>query len=704
MRQTILIYLGILISPVTWAQHPTNVMNALTQSGNNRGELESLLDKYKKQDKEKYDAACFLISSMPFHEQSFSIVKSDKRLHTLLHQADSTYYSLVRERNDSELFNEDFNTNTLSKADQKFRKMMEEQEFEEPTVNKEENSDIQRIEVSFLEKQIEHAFRQRKKSPYARNLKFKDFLEYVLPYKSVGASPSRCAEQIEEQYGKYLHVDTTSSISNVVWRYNLTAKRLRYWGGNYPFTSPLGWNEMFFLGVHDCVSIADYCTQIFRACGIPAATEYNIAYKFWNGRHYHVSVPTPRGWQTFSPESGLPKHRDLHFYEALNIYRLKFGIQHDNPYMLKSPNEPIPECLSNPCIEDVTSEIGEVIELNLPFRQATNHKLAYLGTFVSGDLGLIAATWGVFDNAKQSVTFKNVVPDNLYFPIYMDETGDYHTFGDPFLLSADSTDAKGYHIEMISDLPAKTATGIIERKFPRKPHLMELAKKVPGTYIIASNTPDFEKADTLGVIRNIPSTSWEEIELVISRPYQYYRICGTGEPARIYLSEIQFLTYRNYGYTNIMPPSGKIPHSQEDDSIWIRLLDEPLDKCRWKAEYDGNPQTAPDRWPNVTLKLKEPQYVHRLRYMVKHADNAVKDGCSYELREWSDGFWRRIRTHLLPTDDTISVPNLKIGKYYWLHSLNGGAEELPFWIDEQGKQHFPHDPFLEKLYKIKQKH
>lgn len=56
---------------------------------------------------------------------------------------------------------------------------------------------------------------------------------------------------------------------------------------------------MYFLNTGDCANKADRAVINLRACGIPAALEYNIAYKLWAGRHYHVSFTNP---QEFVPK------------------------------------------------------------------------------------------------------------------------------------------------------------------------------------------------------------------------------------------------------------------------------------------------------------------------------------------------------------------------------------------------------------------
>lgn len=40
---------------------------ALNLAGDNRAELQKVLDRYKEEDGDKYRAACFLIENMPFH-------------------------------------------------------------------------------------------------------------------------------------------------------------------------------------------------------------------------------------------------------------------------------------------------------------------------------------------------------------------------------------------------------------------------------------------------------------------------------------------------------------------------------------------------------------------------------------------------------------------------------------------------------------
>lgn len=58
---------------------------------------------------------------------------------------------------------------------------------------------------------------------------------------------------------------------------------------------------------------------------------------------------------------------------------------------------------------------------------------------------------------------------------------------------------------------------------------------------------------------------------------------------------------------------------------------------------------------------------------------------------------------MLATADILDVPDMIPGQLYWLRQMNGGKEEMPFIVDEAGKQHFLQYSFLEKLIRIKGK-
>ena len=432
-----------------------------------------------------------------------------------------------------------------------------------------------------------------------------------------------------------------------------------------------------------------------RAAGIPVAVEYNSAYCIWEGRHFMVAVREPDGtWCPFSPEYGLPAPTSRDFPACLNLFRLHFSRQADNPYSLRAPGEPLPAELADPCIEDVTATYLPVgrVEVSVPSTVPSPRRLAYLATFRRNE-GLRPVTWGVVDSLTRRAEFAHVVGGNLYFPTWCDDFGRLRPAGRPFWLAQDSTRAGGYCVDSLPQSSGRRAHVVLRRKFPLKAKLLEQARRMAGVVVLGSDRKDFAVADTLARLGEVASPYWADLPLQVSRPYRYYRVSAPAGYRHLHMGELQFLTRRSYGYANTMAPTALVAHSPADtarlDTAWVRLVDEPLAKCKWKKEYDGNVQTAPDRWPDVTLRLGEAQWVHAVRYAPKSAANTVERGHLYRLRRWDDAKgwtteWMRPARHAFLEAD------LEVGALYWLSDLTSGKEELPFYIDAMGRQVFPH--------------
>ena len=115
-------------------------------------------------------------------------------------------------------------------------------------------------------------------------------------------------------------------------------------------------------------------------------------------------------------------------------------------------------------------------------------------------------------------------------------------------------------------------------------------------------------------------------------------------------------------------------------------MDEPLEQIKWKAEYDGNPQTSPEPYPTIHFKLKKPQFVIKVRMMPLNADNGIVPNNQYELLYWNNGEWRKVLNRQ-PKFNYITA-NIPYGSLLWLRNLKGGKEELPFYMDDNGRQKF----------------
>lgn len=681
-------------------EFPATVMSALQKAGANRESLEKMLRHYKHcGNEEKYKAACFLVSGMPYHRQNCYIRSYDKRLDSLCQSSMAAYYALTKDATVAEMENSPLRQTLLDSA-QAAGSRAAAISFSFPQVEAAIRPDIETLSGEFIAAHIEHVFMLRKTVERIRKLSFSDFCEYVLPYRAMGNYPVVLSSgKFRDDYNRFLRADSNTDITESIARYNQAMWWIRRWNGQFPLEVPVGYPDLCFNGFQDCVDVANYGAQIFRACGIPAAVEFNVAYKVLDTRHFTVAILDNNSrWMSFSPESELPSHDHSRLAPALNIMRLHFGPQDNNPAAL-AHDEPLPDILSDPCIEDVSHLYLDVgaLTVDIEKRIPRSRRLAYLASFQPGH-GLVAVTWGKVSHLRRKVCFQQVVKDHIYFPVYCDDAGRLVPFSAPFVVRS-STDKQRLTVEKLPCPSGKQVAVTLHRKYPRKPQLERKAQTVPGTVVLGADIPDFSKADTLGVITQVPKTEWTDLSLSISRPYRYYRVQATQANPHLFLAELQFLTDRSRGYANVVEP---VPlhgiSSAQTQGRWVRLLDEPLERCQWKAEYDGNVQTAPDAYPNVTLRLEEPQWVDRLRYMVKHADNGISPGDTYVLYRWTDEGWKEV-WRKKAVSDSLPAGEMEIGALYWLANTSRGREELPFVITADGRQEFPHTFVLNLLDK-----
>lgn len=665
------------------------VDTVLSISGANRTELETVLHHYE-HEPQKLKAAKFLIANMRYHHSYYS--KRNSRQHSLLDSltgvADSLLFRSVSLVADS-LYTEKA-SKMINEVRVDFRKKQGEKVAEQPVrILWKDGYDLHWVKARQLISHIDHIFELKEQIAGLRRLSSEDFYEYVLSYRSI---PDFSLIDFSDGYAafmdKYLSTINKDSLQEVVRKYNYVIGRTREFFPPYPYKEEVGYQELFFHGFHDCIPIANYGVSILRACGMPTAVEFNSSYKKFQGRHYYaVVLDKNKGWLMFNPESSLPT-TDGSFLkpeEMLNVYRFMFSEQKDTPFFMEKNGEYIPDIFDSPFLKDVTSHLLRTVPLILPYQETGNNNLAYLAAFNSGVLsGIIPVTWGKINRTKQNVTFLSVIPDRYYFPVYYSPFGKSFSFGKPFYLDKDGKIIKS-HIE------GKADDVTLLRKFPMKQGLVDKAVKLIGTVIQASNEPGFQPCDTVGVIADTLQPYFQDIKLDMKKgPYQYYQVKTTNEYPHAALSELEFITDIRYGYENVIPASPLPILSSGDtlseDKTEVRLMDEPLERIKWKAEYDGNPQTSPKPYPTIRFMLKKLQFVTKIRMMPLNADNGIIAGNQYELFCWDNGEWKKILSERAKYNYiTVSVPS---GSLLWLRNLTRGKEELPFYVDNDGRQKF----------------
>lgn len=546
----------------------------------------------------------------------------------------------------------------------------------------------------FLIRHIDNAFKVWRSSKLAQKLTFDEFKEYILPYTPLqyyGFINS--GKSLNDIFAPFLCVDTAATITELIERYNNTISALRNLNGQNRRTYPAGLYDIYVHGIHDCTDIAVWGSNILRACGIPTVVENVIGYRDFAGKHFHCSLyDTDSGkWHPFNAESSLPGNFSFENPKCLNVYRHLYSAQKENPYFRRNKNEPIPEEFSNPCIKDVTSEYLNVYSVSLPCDTNITNNLAYLATFNAHN-GIKVTTWGVVDTTTNLITFENALPEVLYLPVYYTKEG-YKSFSFPFYLSVKDGKAIIMTLPSINSETATTTLYLI-RKFPRKESMKHVAEELVGGTFIGSNDYDFKNSKILYTITEAPLPILKEYKFKKTGKYRYYRFQSPSKSPHANISHLEWVTVKSYGYENIETVSRTHILSPEEkynainDNKFVKLLDRDRNRMTWASEYDGNMQTAPGAYPNITLSLDEPQIVTAVRFSPLNADNGIKSGNLYELYYWNNG-WQSCGRQVAEYE-YLKFENVPANKLYWLKNHTEGKEEMPF-IFVDGKQIFIYD-------------
>lgn len=667
-------------------------LSGCMESGNLRQTFtrQRILTHYRLVDRNtlKYQAAKYLLDNMPYHYSRARIYRDNDTLEQWRHETDSIYYTMVQG-----VKMDNFPWDSLWQVKKARREMIEADTLPDPIIDYSMLCDITELDFDFLTDHIDNAFRVWHESPFARNLTFDEFKEYILPYRCVeGYGFNETGKAYHELFAKYVMADSTADLRTTIEYYNAAINNLRDMNGKTHRTRLAGLYDLYSRDFHDCVDVASYGCNILRACGLPVVVEHNICYRSLSGRHYHCSVynDSTDTWQTFNAESSLPGDGDWAFAETANVYRSTYAAQKDTPPFLKAEGEYVPPVLDDPCMKDVTAYLAKTVSITLPFHESTKCNLAYLATYSRDWQGAIPVTWGVKDRSRGEVTFNHAMPGLLYFPVYYPDES-YSTFGQPFYIEMDDSVPVIREIPYIDENDTSRTSVTLTRKYPRKPNMERVAEELIGGRFIGSRKGDFSDAVTLLEIKEAPQPALLTYPLSHVGRYKSYRFQASEEHPHAHISMLEWLTPESY--TNTMPAMRRHVFSPSDtiavnrEAHLMRMMDaEKWEDMVWKAEYDGNMQTAPSVYPNITLWLKEPQEVTHVRFSPKNADNGIHAGDEYELRYWNDG-WLSVGTAKAMYEyiEFVDVPR---GRLYWLINMSRGKEEMPFMLDEHGRQRF----------------
>lgn len=623
----------------------TDLDIALTLAGDNRAELEQVLNHYK-HDTLKYKAARFLIENMPGHYSY-----ADDRINDYYRETDTILSSSYM--------------NPTEKM-----KAVEEIAEKYSGLNSNIIEDVKIIKADFLIRNIDQAFEDWKGQRILRHITFEQFCEYMLPYKVMELQQLDCWR--DSLRGKYstryrndplptrLQLSVSHATNAINSEINSKFPQNHIQGNYYRFLSASNIDKMPF---GQCDEYTTLATAILRSEGLPVIREDLMQ---WGNK------PLGHSWYSMINSDGniLPYYWGLlvnagsSFFvdePVPKVFRHTYS-RNERPltYLRECKNRPLSVSLFK---KDVTSEYIVTSDISVPItnEEYRKEKWAYIAVFdnqrwVLVDYGQIKSNRANFVNIGRNIAYLVFGYDGRHLtPI-----------SDPFILHTNG------ELEYLIPDKGKVRSMDLTRKYPMTDHTLLVEQRIVGGKIEASETKDFTKSITFHEIKT--EDKYKILPTNTTDKYRYWRYVAPRESYGN-IAEIEF-----YEQGSKTPARGDI----------IGTQDVYHGNEEWSNEkgFDGDWLTYVSvnqlhhGW--VGLDFGKPVNIEKFRCIPRSDDNAIHTGDEYELFYWNNHDWvslgRKVgETHVLTFDN---VPEKAL---LLLRNQTRGKEERIFTYVE-GKQ------------------
>ncbi|NJO88207.1 MAG: hypothetical protein HC831_03975 [Chloroflexia bacterium] len=644
MRNAIILLAATTLSFIGCSPYPSKVKHVLRHAGNNRKELETVLEHYRQNPKDslKLKAAYFLIGNMGEHFYYCS-----KTL-----DAYEAYYE--------EAYN--------AKDPGNDRTLFQQYEAEYGRISKENLDNVFDSEVitsSYLIDNIEWAFKVWKEQPWGKNINFEIFCDYILPYRLDDEPIDNWREKLYRKYNLYLDsvrlargnvVDACKKLCSVLRdSFDSGSQHL----GHLPSLSP---SRLMKYRKGSCRDDAHFIAYIMRAVGIPVSVEFTPQWPFRSMGHTWNAVFDSAGRAVkFTGTVGMPgeylKNKDD--FKYAKIYRRTFSVNYKYLEVIKKEKDKLPGLFQDPFIHDVTCGFVNTNKVVIKINPALNKfKYAYLSVFNNHDWVPVAQA----EIHSNHAVFENVGINIAYLPVCANEQGMYAA-GNPIINLA---------AENISIAPQnKTHDLALYRKYPYFKRFDDFIKRMKDGRFEVANKPDFSDARIIWKIDSVPEPVFYAIHTNLNQPYRFFRYIGPkGGWCNIAEMEV-------YG-TDGKEIAGKVIGTYGTWEGTDRTKDKAYDK-NIVSFFDAN--IPDDAW--VGLDFGKRVIINKVRYMPRNDGNIIEPGDNYQLVYWDNG-WKSAGEQKA-TSDSLIFKNVPAQALYLLHNRTKGMEERIFTY-ENAKQ------------------
>lgn len=522
------------------------------------------------------------------------------------------------------------------------------------------------------------AYKALLESNWKHTVSFKDYQEYLLPYKLTNEIYDNWRDTLYSVHKKLIGSHPVLKNLDSLYKYHISktynslsskVSMRKY------FASEENYSWMDITKEGDCVSRCRYAIYHLRAAGVPATYDYipnwgnrpfsRHAYVGLANRNKQVpqlldntnntknlvdnlnAAMSPKKTKVFAAKE-LPKGLYVEYEKTIpKIYRQTWSNQPDMIGLLSEiPNEELFSDLIKPNMVDVTAQYLQTASVATSKNIFENKKMAYLATFDTNNWTPVAFT--TF-NWYGSATFKEVGKNILYLP--MTYNGRLAAYENPFVL-----DNSGNKNVLTCNKDKRISMKLI-RKFPLFSYTADHSVDLKDCYIEGSNNKDFKDAVLLHLVNGL---TFNTKELDFKKPiaFRYIRMLAP-EGGRLRLAEIECF--------------------QNKQGILKKLEDVNYKKGIIEGQngnaFDGDFNTYLVGKP-VVLDFGASVPVSRIRFTPMNDSNYIIPNYEYELFYW-DNSWISAGKKIANTD-YLNYSNIPSGTIYWLRCLTSGKEERIF--------------------------
>lgn len=396
---------------------PADVTRVLDKAGDNRGELQAVLQHYRDRgDSLGLRAAEFLIANM--EEQGFTRFALFDTTGTEV-ALDILAYP---------------NYDALLSAVDSLEAWHGKLDFD----RKEQRDDVQAITASFLIEQIDLALRAWQEKPWAQHLTFDQFCAYVLPYRGSGEALEAWRPFFLARYAGL--EQRMEDPSDPVEAARLINDDLRHWfrfdPRYYLHPTDQGLSEMVTNRMGRCEDMTNLTIYAMRANGLGVTSDYT---PYWadagNNHAWNAILDRDGKVVMFMGAEAQPGEYRLSNRVA-KVYRKMYALQPLNLAFQKPAWEKVPGWLGGKSYLDVTRDYTPVTDVDVKLLRAVPDSVnfAYLCVFNDGEWR--AVHWAAIDSG--TVRFTDMGRGIAYLPAYYVHE-EIRPAGPPFILSEDGS-------------------------------------------------------------------------------------------------------------------------------------------------------------------------------------------------------------------------------------------------------------------------